>query len=334
MLAKLIYLVSGVFFTSIILKNYHLLDTVPGDLLKAKIIFILLALFVQVLKHILMAYNFYGNFKKINIDFSYLEVLKLTFVYIYLCVATPFVGAGGVIAFIDYAKTKHISKMKVASSTFLALLQDFLSFVLIIIFALLFFSSNLEDFPVDYIVGFLSIGLIMTFLVFLGIFRHDLLVSFFKLLQRLGNFLIYKLHRKVHFDESWAERNVKIAHECFIDLKKDPIFYLKMIFVSFSVHILNIITLALVAWAFRESVSFSKMTSIYVVLNTLESFSPTPNGIGWIESLVPEYMTSYLGFSAGNSLILITIFRLVYFYIPLTIGFYLSYLLWKKPKKL
>jgi len=332
MFAKLIYLVSGAFFISIVLKNYHLLDTIPQDLLKAKLIFLLLALLVQVIKHLLMAYNFYANFKKINIEFSYQEVLKLTFVYIYLCVATPFIGAGGVIAFIDYAKTKDISKMKVASSTFIALLQDFISFVLIIILALLFFSSNLEDFPVDYILGFLSIGLIMTFLVFLGIFRHDLLVTFFKLLQKIGNFLTYKLHKRIHFDETWAERNIKIAHECFIDLKKDPNFYLKMVFVSFSVHFLNILTLGLVAWAFKESVSFSKMTSIYVVLNTLESFSPTPNGIGWIESLVPEYMTSYLGFSAGNSLILITVFRLIYFYLPLLLGFYFSYILWKKLK--
>lgn len=332
MFAKLIYLVSGTFFISIVLKNFHLLDTIPQDLLKAKLIFLLLALLVQVVKHLLMAYNFYGNFRKIGIDFSYFEVLKLTFVYIYLCVATPFVGAGGVIAFIDYAKTKDISKMKVASSTFLALIQDFLSFVLIIVLALLFFSSNLEDFPVDYIFGFLSIGLIMIALVFLGIFKQNLLVYFFKKLQRTTNFLTFKLHKKIHFDEEWAERNVKVAHECFIDLKKDPIFYIKMIFVSFSVHFLNILTLGLVAWSFKEVVSFSKMTSIYVVLNILESFSPTPNGIGWIESLVPEYMTSYLGFSAGNSLILITVFRLIYFYLPLLLGFYLSYILWKKRK--
>ncbi|NBO22213.1 hypothetical protein EBU94_02570, partial [bacterium] len=133
MLNKIIYIISAVFFVSIVGKNFHLLDSVPNDLLKAKLGFLLLALFLQVLKHLVMAYNFYANFKKIDINFSYVEVLKLTFVYIYLCVATPFVGAGGVIAFIDYAKSKGISKMKVASSTFLALLQDFLSFFIIIV---------------------------------------------------------------------------------------------------------------------------------------------------------------------------------------------------------
>ncbi len=332
MLNKIIYIISAVFFVTIVGKNFHLLDSVPNDLLKAKLGFLLLALFLQVLKHLVMAYNFYANFKKIDINFSYFEVLKLTFVYIYLCVATPFVGAGGVIAFIDYAKSKGISKMKVASSTFLALLQDFLSFFIIIVLALILFSSSISDFPVTQIIGFLIVGFLMLFLVFVGIFRHNLLVKFFKLVQKLANFVSFKVHKKVHFDESWAERNIDMAHECFIDIRKDPWFYIKIIGVSFSAHVLNIATLAAVAFSFKEAVSISKMTSIYVVLNTLESFSPTPNGIGWIESLVPEYMSGYLGFDAGNSLIVITIFRVIYFYLPLLLGFYLSYSLWKKLK--
>ena len=332
MLTKIIYVISAVFFLSIVGKNFHLLDSVPSDLLRAKVYFLLLALLLQVLKHFVMAFNFYANFKKININFSYIEVLKLTFVYIYLCVATPFVGAGGVIAFIDYAKEKGISKMKVASSTFLALMQDFLSFFIIIVLALLLFSSSLSDFPVTQILGFLLIGFFMLVLVFVGIFRHDILVKFFRIFQRFTNFVSFKIHKKIHFDEAWAERNIEMAHECFVDIKKDPLFYFKIIGVSFFAHILNIATLAAVAYSFKEVVSISKMTSIYVVLNTLESFSPTPNGIGWIESLVPEYMSGYLGFDAGNSLIVITIFRVIYFYLPLLLGFYLTYYLCKRKK--
>jgi uncharacterized protein (TIRG00374 family) len=166
-------------------------------------------------------------------------------------------------------------------------------------------------------------GFLLT-MVFLSIFQKNFLKNLFKKIQKFANFMTNKIHKKVHFDEEWAHRNVELAHECFVDIKKDPLFYVKVIFIALTFHILNIATLAVVGWSFKEQLSFSKVVSSYVVVNTLETVSPTPNGIGIIESFVPEFMTT-IGIDFSNSLIIITIFRFIYFYIPLFIGFYLSY---------
>jgi len=324
MFSKFLYLLSGAIFGSIVYKNYHLLDSIPNDLLKAKLSLIILAFVLQGLKYLVLSYNFYLNFKKAGVEFTFWEVFKATFVYIYVSVSTPFVGAGGLLAFVHYAGHKNVSKIKVGAGAFLALLGDYLGFFLIIIFSLIFFRSTIDDFPVNYIYAMIGFGSFLLTLVFLSIFHKNFLKNFMGLLQKLANWLTNVIHKKVHLDEEWAHRNVELSHECFIDIKRDPKFYIKVIFIALTFHILNIATLAVVGWSFKEQLSFSKVVSSYVVLNTLETISPTPNGVGIIESFVPEFMTT-IGIDFSNSLIIISIFRFIYFYIPLFIGFYLSY---------
>ena len=331
MFSKFIYVLSLGFFVGIIYKNYHLLDTIPQDILKAKLLLLVLAAVIQIIKYLVLAYNFYINFQKAGVNFTYKEVLKATFVYMYVSVSTPFIGAGGLLAFVDYAGHKEFSRIKTAAGAFLALLADYLGFFLIILFSLLFFRYSIDDFPVNYLYAMLGFGGVLLTLVFLSIFTKDFLVKFFHQIQRFLNFFSKYIHKKLVLDEKWAHRNVHLAHECFIDIKHDPKFYLKPILIGLAFHILNILSLATVAWAFKELIPVSKVVSSYVVLNTLETVSPTPNGIGIIEVFVPEFMRT-IGIDFGNSLIIITVFRLIYFYIPLVVGFYLSHKIFLRKK--
>jgi len=56
MFSKIVYVLSLVFFISIIYKNYHLLDSIPADLMKAKLLLLLLAAVLQILKYLVLAY--------------------------------------------------------------------------------------------------------------------------------------------------------------------------------------------------------------------------------------------------------------------------------------
>jgi uncharacterized protein (TIRG00374 family) len=324
MFSKILYLLSAGYFALVIYRNYNLLGSIPTELGKASLMLILIALLLQALKYLVLAYNFYINFNKTGVEFKYIETLKATFVYIYVCVATPFIGAGGLLAFVNYAGHKKVSKIKVAAGSFLALLADYLGFFLIIIFSLIFFKDKIEDFPVNYLISMLIFGGILISIVFLSIFKREILIFIIKKFQDLANFFSRTFHKKVHFDDQWAKRNVDLAHECFVDVKKDPLFYFKTTGIGLVFHLLNIATFAVVGLSFSEKLTLSKVTSSYVVLNTLETISPTPNGIGIIESFVPEFMSS-IGVDFANALVVVTIFRFIYFYIPLFIGFYFSY---------
>jgi uncharacterized protein (TIRG00374 family) len=283
-----------------------------------------LAIIIQIVKYLVLAYNFYINFNKAGVNFKYLETLKATFVYMYVCVATPFIGAGGLLAFVNYAGHKKVSKIKVAAGSFLALLADYLGFFIVVIFSLIFFKSTIEDFPVNYLISMLVFGAVLISFVFLSIFKREILIFLLKKLQDLANFSSNLFKKQVQFDEEWAKRNVDLAHECFVDIKKDPYFYLKSVGIGLAIHILNIASFAVVGLSFSEKLTLSKLTSSYVVLNTLETISPTPNGIGIIESFVPEFMAS-IGVDFANALVVVTIFRFIYFYTPLFVGFYFSY---------
>lgn len=324
MLAKILYVVSFGVFGTIVYENYPLLQSVPQDLMKAKIHLIFLAIILQIVKYLVLSYNFHINFKKAGVGFKYFEVVKATLVYMYVCVSTPFVGAGGLLAFVQFANLKNVSKLKVAAGSFLTLLGDYLGFFIIVLFSLIVFKDTIDDFPVNYIIAMLVFGGFLITMVLLSIFTKDFLIRLVEYLRRFTNFSTNLIQKKSHFDDKWAQRNVDLAHECFVDIKKDPLFYVKVIFIGFLFHIINILTLYTVASAFSEKLNVSKTVSSYVVVNILETVSPTPNGIGIIESLVPRFMSS-IGIEFSSSLVIITIFRLIYFYIPLILGFYFSY---------
>jgi uncharacterized protein (TIRG00374 family) len=324
MFSKILYLLSAGYFASVIYKNYNLLGSIPRELSKASFLLIVLALLLQVVKYLVLAYNFYINFNKTGVNFKYVETLKATFVYIYVCIATPFIGAGGLLAFVNYAGHKKVSKIKVAAGSFLTLLADYLGFFIVVIFSLIFFKSTIEDFPVNYLISMLVFGAVLLLIVFLSIFKREMLTFLLKKLQDLANFFSNLFKKQIHFDDDWSQRNVDLAHECFVDIKKDPYFYVKSVGIGLIMHLLNIATFAVVGLSFSENLNLSKLVSSYVVLNTLETISPTPNGIGIIESFVPEFMSS-IGVDFANALVVVTIFRFIYLYIPLFIGFYFSY---------
>ena len=331
MFSRILYVLSAGYFGYVIYKNYNFLGNIPAEIHKANFLLILFALILQVGKYFLLAYNFQLNFEKVGIKFKFLDTVKATLTYVYVCVSTPFVGAGGLLAFVNFAQKKSVSKIKVAAGSFLALLADYLGFFLLILTSLFLFNSTLEDFPVNYLISLLIFGSALISIVFLSIFRKDFLTYLIKKAQDLANFFSQKIHKKNQYDEDWARRNVNLAHECFVDIKKDPKFYFKSVMVGLLFHFINVLTLGVVALSFSERLTISKITSTYIVLNTLETVSPTPNGIGIIESVVPEYMTT-LGIDFSNSLIVISIFRFIYFYIPLFIGFYYSYKIFQKKK--
>lgn len=324
MFSKILYLLSGGYFTFVIYRNYNLLGSIPSELGKASLLLIIIAILLQVVKYLVLAYNFYINFNKAGVEFKYIETLKATFVYMYVCVATPFIGAGGLLAFVNYAGHKKVSKIKVAAGSFLALLADYLGFFLIIIFSIIFFSDTIEDFPINYLISMVAFAGVLMSIVYLSIFNKEILTLIIKKFQDLANFFSRTFQKKVHFDEQWAKRNIDLAHECFVDIKNDPFFYFKTTGIGLIFHLLNIATFAVVGLSFSEKLTLSKLTSSYVVLNTLETVSPTPNGIGIIESFVPEFMAT-IGVDFANALVVVTIFRFIYFYIPLFIGFYFSY---------
>jgi len=332
MFSKIIYIVSFIVFTYLVKENYDLLLKVPEYLFQANLLLILLAIILQILKYIVLSYNFYINFKQAGVNFTYWETFKATFVYIYVSVATPFVGAGGLLAFVDYAGHKEFSRIKAGAGAFLALLADYLSFFMIIIFSLIFFKDSSHDFPINFIYSMIGFGSLLITLVFLSIFKKDFLIKFILMIKKSLNFVSKRIHHKLVIDENWAHTNVTLAHECFIDIKHNPKFYYKPIFIALLFHVLNIASLAVVAWSFKEVIPVSKVVSSYVVLNTLETISPTPNGIGVIEVAVPYFLET-IGIERDISITIVTMFRLIYFYLPLLLGFYFSYKLFIRKEK-
>jgi uncharacterized protein (TIRG00374 family) len=194
----------------------------------------------------------------------------------------------------------------------------------LVFISVLVFKDTLEDFPSIYINGIMAIGVGLMGVIISAIYFKHFLIFLVEIFRSIANWAGRLFHKKELYDIDWAQRNVQIVHECFLDVKKSPRLYLWSIFICFITHILNIATLAVIAWALKESLALSKLTSTYIIINTLESVSPTPNGIGVVESLTPKYMAS-LGINFSNALVIVSIFRFVYFYLPVLLGFYLSY---------
>lgn len=332
MISKIIYFFSFSFFAYILYENWSVLESLGSDLISFRYQFLILAIFLQFWKYYLLAYSFYLNFKQAGVDFKFKDILKATFVYLYFSVSAPLVGAGGFLAFFNHASEKNVSRAKVGAGALLALITDYIAFIFLVLISVLIFKDALEDFPSVYISGIVFLGISLITFIVVAIYVKKWLIFGVEIFRKFANFLGRLFYHKPLYDDAWAHRNVQIAHECFVDIKKSPQFYLYSTFICFLSHVLNILTLAVIGWALKESLPLSKLTSTYIIVNTLESISPTPNGIGVVESLTPKYMTS-LGINFSNSLVIVSIFRFVYFYLPVLVGFYFSYKAFRSLKK-
>ncbi|MCB0133144.1 MAG: flippase-like domain-containing protein, partial [Caldilineaceae bacterium] len=102
-------------------------------------------------------------------------------------------------------------------------------------------------------------------------------------------------------------------------LVRQPQQLLRTISIAMSTHVADLLTLTLLFRAFNQPTTLSIIIIIYAMTVLFRIISPTPNGIGVVETLLPAiYVSVNVPLEVGTVINLT--FRGISFWIPLVIG--------------
>ncbi|QTA37975.1 flippase-like domain-containing protein [Thermosipho ferrireducens] len=168
------------------------------------------------------------------------------------------------------------------------------------------------------ITGFLA-GLGISLIIFIGFVNkkilRNILLFFAKLLKKKSN----NFENKV---ETWIDN----LHKSITILwKKNTWIIVIDLFLYFLTILLNNLILYQIIINFgKEKIDYWSLLGIFTMMNTVAYYIPTPGSSGGIEGIYQIVLSKLLG--PSNAINIITIFRLITFYIPITLG---SILFWK-----
>lgn len=242
--------------------------------------------------------------------FSFREAFKNVFFGAFFTFITP-MSIGGQ-PYQIYHLIKNKIKGEDATNIIISKTLE-ISFVILLL-DLIFIKKILKIMPKSFGLSIILIGFFLGLSISLAIF-----ISFVsrKLLKRFLFFLIkiFKLNYTETEVDQWLDNLQNSIKTLWV---KNPwILILDMIMYFATLLLYNFIMYLTIKF-YYSNISFFTLLGILVMMNTVAYYVPTPGSSGGIEGTYQIVFSSLFG--SSNSINIITIYRLVTFYIPLILG--------------
>ncbi|MBO8161524.1 MAG: flippase-like domain-containing protein [Thermosipho sp. (in: Bacteria)] len=286
-------------------KNYNIFSVFkfPIVLLLINILLLFLIYLINTLR-LQMMLVFFGY------TFSFREAFKNVFFGAFFTFITP-MSIGGQ-PYQIYHLIKNKIKGEDATNIIISKTLE-ISFVILLL-DLIFIKKILKIMPKSFGLSIILIGFFLGLSISLAIF-----ISFVsrKLLKRFLFFLIkiFKLNYTETEVDQWLDNLQNSIKTLWV---KNPwILILDMIMYFATLLLYNFIMYLTIKF-YYSNISFFTLLGILVMMNTVAYYVPTPGSSGGIEGTYQIVFSSLFG--SSNSINIITIYRLVTFYIPLILG--------------
>ena len=279
---------------------------------------------LQILYYIVYTWLYQSAFDTVEVRSRIGELLPVTFASIFVNVAAPTAGASGAALFVDDARHRGESPGRATVGTLLSLVADFVAFLFVLAFALIYLIANhvLQSYEVVGIVILLAMvgGLIA--LLMLGLWQPDWLRGILNWIQRAANGLAARLKRTDFLSPDWAQRTTSEFTEAAIAINTHPTRLIRTLVVALVAHAVDLLSLYVIFLAFHEKVDLGVLVAGYAMGILFWIVSITPQGIGVVEGVMTLVFAS-LGVSLERAAVIAVSFRGLTFWIPLGIGFLL-----------
>jgi phosphatidylglycerol lysyltransferase len=156
----------------------------------------------------------------------------------------------------------------------------------------------------------------------LGLWRPQWLRAGLDLLQSAVNWIGRLIRRPQLLDAAWSARNTEefvIAAQAVLER---PLALLWTLVVATIAHGVNLASLYALFYAFRQPADFGVVLTGYAMTILFFIVSPTPNGVGIVEGLVPVIYTS-IGLPLATATVISLTYRALTFWVPMLGGFFL-----------
>ncbi len=319
----LLWVLTAVFLW-VVIRSFNELENLTQTLARGQWQWVIAAIMLQFVYFALYALLHYASFDIVEARAPFRDLFPLAYAAIFINSAAPSGGTASAALFIEDLRRRGYSPTRAATGNLLVIVIDYSAFCVILLagLAALFYYRILQ--PYEIIAALIMFGFVAVMLATLtiGLWQPLLLYRVFGLVERLVNAMGGWFQRPELLPAEWGERSA----EEFIDgaqsvvsrnLKVAQAFLIALV-----MHSVNVLILACVFWAFGVPPTLGKVLAGYSMTFLFLVVSPTPNGIGIVETLLPVIYTS-LGLPAAEATVISFAFRGITFWLPLLIGFVL-----------
>ncbi len=285
---------------------------------------IVAALLLQVIYFVVYAASFRSALATVGIASRMRDLLPLTFAAIFANTMAPTGGAAGGALLVEDAARHGYSRPRAATAFLLHMATDYGSFCIMLLVGLVVLAQRADLHWYELTAALLlllyvaSISGALLLGLWLPQWLHNLLAWLQHQVNRLGTWI----RKPALLTEDWSARNADELIESSRAIAAHPRQLLVTLLMTGLFHSLAMGTLYLLFIAFGQSVGIDLVIAGYSMLILFAIISPTPNGVGIVEGLMPIIFTS-LGLSAEIATVVVLSFRGITFWLPLLIGFVL-----------
>ncbi len=311
-------------FVWVIFSRYAQIKDLAQTLAAGAWQWVAVAALLQVIYYWVISVSFQAAFYTVEVKSRVRDLLPVTLAALFISVVVPVTGMAGVALFVDDANRRGESPSRAAAGTLLQLAANFLALTLILVGGMvyLFFQGNLKAYEVIAALILAAITAMWSTVLLLGAWRPLSLQRLFAWLQNTANGLARRFRRPPYFGKDWAARNASD----FIDASHAIVRHPKRLLATFAIlmgaHAISLLSLYTLFLAFYKPVSIGVLVAGYSVGILFQTVSPTPQGIGVVEGVMPLVFSSLSVPGAAATTVSLG-FRGLAFWIPLLLGFVL-----------
>lgn len=271
-----------------------------------------------------VAYSFIYHYALATVEVSsrVRELLPLTFASVFIDSTAPSGGVAGTALFVDAAHRQGQSAARAAAGTILVLIALYGVFAFILTGGLLYLlqQGGLTTLQIiSAVLLFLLVGGMISVLL-LGAWQPSWLIRLLSGIQKLINWFGGLVKRPSLLPPDWAQRHAADFAAAGSAIRAHPTRLSYTVAAAVIAHVLNIASLGSLFLAFNIPLNWPVVAASYAMTLLFWIVSPTPNGVGIVETVMPLVYVS-LGVAPEAGTVINLAFRGLSFWLPLLIGF-------------
>ncbi|MEZ4729331.1 MAG: flippase-like domain-containing protein [Caldilineaceae bacterium] len=311
-------------FTWMILTHLQELTALGRTMAGGHWQWLLAALGLQLFYYIAYTGVYQFAFATVDVRSTLWELLPVTYASLFANLAAPTGGMAGAALFVDEVTRRGQSRTRATVGVLLMLVIDFgvLSLIVLASLGILWVKRDLAFYEVVAALILLLFVLGMAAALTLGLWRPVWLYAGLDWLQRKINTVGAWFRRPHLLDTGWSARNADEFQTAAQAMRNRPWLLLGTALVALIAHGLDLASLYSLFLAFDQPVSSGVLLVGYAMTLLFGIVSPTPNGIGVVEGIMPVIYTS-LGLPLATATVISLTFRGLTFWLPMLAGFFL-----------
>jgi len=281
------------------------------------------AALLQVIYYVLYSALFQAAYTTVGLESGLFELLPLVLASLFINTIAPLGGMAGVALFADDASLRGRSPARAAAGILLVTLVAFVAFSIILIMGLayLYLLRRLREYQVVAAIILLLGTLVLGALLLLARCWPRILELLLKSVQHTVNWFAVWFKRQSPLANNWAAKNSSDFTKAARAIEHHPWSLGRALLIALIAHLTSMASLYIIFLAFHRQITLQQTVAGYAMCILFTIVSPTPQGIGIVEGIMPLVFRS-LRVGSRIAILASLTFRGLSFWIPLAIGFF------------